>query len=103
MHLYVSNLSVNVLENDLEEIFGQFGTVTQIEILKDPLTSNPLGTAVVTMPKQGQANEAIDNLNLNRINERRVLVSPTVATGNRRKKSRLKTDTDNFLKIQSQN
>ena len=88
MHLYISNLSLDVDEDDLADTFSQFGTVNNIVILKDPITSNRIGGAVVTMPNKGQANKAITNLNLTKIKERRVLVSPTTATGNRRTRSR---------------
>lgn len=92
MHLYVSNLSVNVVENDLLQQFGQYGKVNNVVILTDPVTSNPIGAAIITMPQSTLAREAMKQLNLKKIKDRTVLIGPTPATGNRRIKSRLETN-----------
>ena len=92
MDLYISNLSINVTEDELKEIFSQFGHVSHVVVLKDPLTNNPLGAAVVTMPGKTQANEAINKLNFTRIKERKVLVGPAASTGNRRLRPRPESD-----------
>jgi len=88
MHLYITNLSLNVDEDDLTDIFSEYGTVNDVVVLKDPVTSNPIGNAVVTMPRKSQAGKAMANLNLTKIKDRRVLIGVSASTGNRRARSR---------------
>lgn len=98
MYLYISNLSVDVSKNELKKVFGQYGTVTGIEILRDSVTNNPIGEAVIAMPQNTHAAKAISSLNLTKIKERTVLVGPAMATGNRRTRSRLKNTIGNTSK-----
>jgi RNA recognition motif-containing protein len=99
MHLYISNLSLNISEEELREIFSWYGNVSRVEILRDPVTNSPIGGAIVTMPQKEQAEFAVAKLNLTKIKERTVLVSSTTATGNRRARSRVNTADEAYLKI----
>src|SRR5438105_7992844 len=57
MRLYVGNLSFETTENDLEDLFGQYGTVTEVALMMDRMTGRSRGFAFVTMgsPAEGQA------------------------------------------------
>ena len=45
--LYVGNLSYNTTGSDLEQLFGQHGTVQSAEVISDRDTGRSKGSAVV--------------------------------------------------------
>lgn len=63
MNIYVGNLDYKVNENDLEEIFGKYGTVSSSKIIIDKFSGRSKGFGFVTMENQDEANKAISELN----------------------------------------
>jgi RNA recognition motif-containing protein len=61
--LFVGNLSYNVTENDLEDLFAQHGTVTEVNLMLDRATGRPRGFAFVTMENKEAADAAANALN----------------------------------------
>jgi RNA recognition motif-containing protein len=61
--LYVGNLSYNATENDLQDLFAQFGPVTDVNLMLDRATGRPRGFAFVTMATKEGAEAAIAALN----------------------------------------
>jgi len=61
--LYVGNLSYNVNESDLETLFSQFGTVQSAQIIVDRDTNRSKGFGFVEMDTDAQAQAAIQGLN----------------------------------------
>ena len=61
--LYVGNLSYNVTENDLQDLFAQQGPVTEVNLMQDRATGRPRGFAFVTMATEEGAKAAIQALN----------------------------------------
>jgi len=55
--LFVGNLSFNTTENDLQDTFAAYGTVTETNLLMDRETGRPRGFGFVTMstPEEAQA------------------------------------------------
>ena len=62
MKLYVGNISFTITEADLQHIFEQFGSVTEIKIVTDRETGQPRGFAFVTMSNDPEARAAIESL-----------------------------------------
>lgn len=62
-NIYVGNLSYNAQENQLRELFEEFGEVASVRIIKDKFTGNSKGFAFVEMPSSDQAAQAINSLN----------------------------------------
>ena len=60
--LYVGNLPVSVTEEALREAFGEYGTVTEIDVIMDPETNQPRGFGFVELEDPVAANAAIDAL-----------------------------------------
>ena len=60
--LFVGNLSYNVSEDELRQIFSQYGEVTSVAIPKDRDTGRPRGFAFVEMQSQAAAEAAIKGL-----------------------------------------
>src|SRR5258707_306920 len=61
--LFVGNLSFNTTENDLQDAFAAFGTVTEANLMMDRATNRPRGFGFVTMSTAEEAQKAIDGLN----------------------------------------
>src|SRR5262249_25042307 len=61
--LFVGNLSFNTTENDLQDAFAAFGTVTEANLMMDRATNRPRGFGFVTMSSAEEAQKAIDGLN----------------------------------------
>jgi cold-inducible RNA-binding protein len=73
--IYVGNLSHNATEADLQDAFGQYGTVSNVSIIKDRETGRPRGFAFVEMANQAEAATAIQELNLKEISGRAITVN----------------------------
>lgn len=63
MKIYVGNLTVDTMESALIRKFERFGQVDSVKIMKDLKTGKSQGYAIVTMPDDQQAQDAIAALN----------------------------------------
>jgi len=63
MNIYVGNLSFEAGEDDLRKAFEEFGTVSNVTILKDKFSGKSRGFGFVEMPSNDEAKAAIDGLN----------------------------------------
>jgi cold-inducible RNA-binding protein len=61
--LFVGNLSFETTENDLQDAFAAFGTVTEANLMMDRTTNRPRGFGFVTMSTAEEAQKAIEGLN----------------------------------------
>jgi len=75
MKLYVGNLSFQTTEGALEELFTQFGTVTETMLVMDRMTHRPRGFGFVTMSTPEEAHKAIEALNGKNIDGRNLVVN----------------------------
>uniref|UniRef100_U5EQ96 Putative sex-lethal family splicing factor n=1 Tax=Corethrella appendiculata TaxID=1370023 RepID=U5EQ96_9DIPT len=62
-NLYITNLPRTITEQQLDVIFGKYGTIVQKNILRDKITGTPRGVAFVRYNKREEAQEAISALN----------------------------------------
>jgi len=61
--LFVGNLSFQTTENDLQDAFAAYGTVTETNLMMDRTTNRPRGFGFVTMGSAEEAQSAIAGLN----------------------------------------
>ena len=61
--LYVGNLSYNTYEDNLRNLFVQYGTVESVKIITDRDTGNSKGFAFVEMSSDAEAQAAINGTN----------------------------------------
>ena len=57
--LYVGNLSYDASEQDLEELFNEFGNVNSVRLIKDYETGRSKGFAFVEFSDSSQAQAAL--------------------------------------------
>ncbi len=62
MSIYVGNLSYAAKEEDLEGVFGEYGTVKRITLPIDRETGRPRGFAFVEMEDEATEDKAIEAL-----------------------------------------
>ena len=75
MKLYVGNLSFESTENDLQDLFEQHGTVSEVRLMMDRMTGKSRGFAFVTMNDGAQANAAMSAINGRELNGRTLNVN----------------------------
>jgi hypothetical protein len=61
--LYVGNLPYSVRDSDLEQSFGQFGTVTSAKVMMERDTGRSKGFGFVEMGSDAEALAAIEGMN----------------------------------------
>lgn len=63
MNIYVGNLAYATTEEELNELFSQYGTVSAVRVVHDRVTQRSKGFGFVEMPDEAQARAAIDAIN----------------------------------------
>ncbi|MDX1936646.1 MAG: RNA-binding protein [Flavihumibacter sp.] len=62
MNIYVSNLSFNVMDDDLRGFFEDYGQVTSSKVILDKMTNRSRGFGFVEMTDDAAAQKAIAEL-----------------------------------------
>jgi RNA recognition motif-containing protein len=75
MNLYVGNISFDVSEDELHQIFTEFGRVKSANLIRDKFTGQPRGFAFVEMDSADEAKAAITGLNGKEIKGRALMVN----------------------------
>jgi len=75
MNIYVGNLPYSVVEEDLREIFEEYGEVATVKIISDKLTGRSKGFGFVEMDDDEEAKKAIEELNNAEISGRNIKVN----------------------------
>ncbi len=63
MNIYISNLSFDVSDSDLKELFEEYGQVSSAKVITDKFSGRSRGFGFVEMPNDDEANKAIEELN----------------------------------------
>jgi RNA recognition motif-containing protein len=63
MNIYVGNLSFDVTEGDLKELFASFGEVTEVRLIMDKFSGKSKGFGFIEMPSKEEAEKAMEGLN----------------------------------------
>lgn len=75
MNIYVGNLPYDIGEDELRDVFSQFGEVSKVNIIMDKFSGQPKGFGFVEMPNDSEADEAIKALNESALKGRNVKVN----------------------------
>lgn len=86
LKIYVGNMPYSVTSEELTELFGQHGHVSEANVIVDFESGRSKGFGFVEMPNDSEANEAINALNSSQLSGRTLRVSqarPRQDRGNR--------------------
>ena len=75
MNIYVGNLSWTMTDEDLSNLFTQFGTVSSAKIFKDKMNGRSKGFGFVEMEDDEAAKAAIAGLNETEVQGRKLIVN----------------------------
>jgi len=74
-NLYVGNLAYETMDDDLQQLFGQVGTVVKCEVILDRMTSRSRGFGFVEMSTDEEAQKAIAEFNGKELDGRALTVN----------------------------
>ena len=74
MHILVSNLSLNVIADDLTKLFSVYGEVSFSAIVREKKSGRSKGRAFIEMPYDAQAEQAIAALHRTKLDNVEIAV-----------------------------
>ena len=83
MNIFVAKLNFDTRESDLQEAFEAFGTVDSAKIIMDKMSGRSKGFGFVEMPNDDEALAAIEDLNDQELDGRRIVVKKAEPRENR--------------------
>ncbi len=83
MNIYVGNLSFNTHDEDLHEVFAEFGDVTSAKVIVDRETDRSRGFGFVEMSSDDEGNAAIEALDGAEVGGRNLRVNEAKPRENR--------------------
>jgi RNA recognition motif-containing protein len=63
MNIYVGNLNFKTTEDEVKQLFEQYGSVTSVKLITDRDTGRPRGFGFVEMEDEGAGDTAVESLN----------------------------------------
>lgn len=75
MNIYIGNLNYKVGEEDIKELFQEYGEVSSVKLILDKETGRSKGFAFVDMENDSEANAAIQELNRKEFQGRALVVN----------------------------
>lgn len=75
MNIYISNLSFQITDDDLKDLFAEYGEVSSAKVITDKFTGDSRGFGFVEMPQDDQAKKAIEELDKSTWDGRNIAVS----------------------------
>ncbi|MEA2005985.1 MAG: RNA-binding protein [Acidobacteriota bacterium] len=73
--IYVGNLSYNMTEGSLRELFEQYGEVVSVKIIQDRMSGRSKGFGFVEMANKEEAETAIQRINGTEVDGRNIKVN----------------------------
>ncbi|MBM4055226.1 MAG: RNA-binding protein [Planctomycetes bacterium] len=87
MNIYAGNLAQKTTEDELRQVFEEFGQVTSVTIIKDKFSGESRGFGFVEMPSRTEAQAALNSLNGRDLNGRVLNVNEALPRSDDRKRS----------------
>ncbi|NQU34285.1 MAG: RNA-binding protein [Bacteroidetes bacterium] len=75
MNIYVGNLNFKVDENDLQNLFAEYGEVSSCKLITDKFNGRSKGFGFITMDNDDEANTAIKELGGTLFKDRDIVVN----------------------------
>lgn len=75
MNIFVGNLTNDVTEEDLTNLFSEYGQVKEVKIIRDMFTQQTKGFGFVEMPGLAEAQKAINGINTKEFKGKKLVVN----------------------------
>ena len=75
MNIYVGNLASDVTNEDLSNLFSQYGQVKEAKVIRDMFSQESRGFGFVEMPGEADAQNAIKELNTKELKGKNLVVN----------------------------
>jgi len=75
MNIYVGQLPYSVTEEELREMFLQYGEVSSLNLIMDKYSGQSKGFGFIEMPDNSEADQAIKGLNKTMVKGREIKVN----------------------------
>ncbi len=75
MNIFVGNLTNDVTEEDLTNLFSEYGQVKEVKIIRDMFTQQTKGFGFVEMPGLADAQKAINGINTKEFKGKKLVVN----------------------------
>jgi RNA recognition motif-containing protein len=84
MNIYVGSLNFKMKEEELRELFEEYGEVSSAKIIFDKYSGKSKGFGFVEMPNDAEAKKAIEELNGSEVQGRNIIVNQSIERTERR-------------------
>lgn len=78
MNIFVGNLNYSITEDDIKEIFEEYGELTSVKLITDKFTGKSKGFGFVEMADAEEAKKAIEELNGAEVEGRTIVVNESI-------------------------
>ena len=75
MNIYIGNINYKMQENDIMQLFSDYGNVTSVKIIRDKKTGRSKGYGFIEMDNSDCAVRAVDELHRHEVLNRKLVVS----------------------------
>jgi RNA recognition motif-containing protein len=75
MNIYVGNLSKDTSDEQLQNLFSEFGYIKSVKIIRDLFSGESKGFGFVEMPGAAEAQKAVNALNTKELNGKKLVVN----------------------------
>lgn len=75
MNIYIGQLPYSVSEDELREVFSEYGEIASLNLVKDRFSGQSKGFGFIDMPNNSEADKAIKALNKSMLSGREIKVN----------------------------
>ncbi|QEP44311.1 RNA-binding protein [Ectothiorhodospiraceae bacterium BW-2] len=88
MNIYIGNLAYSISDEELQDMFTEFGEVASATVIMDRQTGRSKGFGFIEMPNNSEADGAIKALNGKQISGRAIKVNQALPKGSKPQQQR---------------
>lgn len=78
MNIFIGNLNYNLTEDDIRDIFEEYGELNSVKVISDKFTGRSKGFGFVEMSNDEEAKKAIEELNGAEVEGRSIVVNESI-------------------------
>lgn len=88
MNIYVGNLAKEVTDEDLKDLFSEYGNITSVKVIKDIYTGTSKGFGFIELSNNEKAKASITELNAKEVKGKNIIVNEARPRNNDRSRRR---------------